>query len=151
MTPYEHAALQVAWATFYTYLAAAVVAFLAFCAASYAGYLLYNQLKIARWTALLALEQDMASRRRHLTDTARALNEPNPPANMGLIYRAEKENYLNSVDRLASSILNGNFPEQEMKQDYRDLIAQTVREFTDEFQAGTHYRKTLTLYNKWQD
>jgi hypothetical protein len=141
----------VAWATYYTYLAAAIIAFLALCAATYAGYLLYNQLKIARWTALLALEQDMAARRRHLTDTARAVSLPNPPDNIEQIYRAEKESYLNSVDRLASSILNGNFPELEMKQDYRDLIGQTVREFPDEFQAATRYRKTLTLYEKWQD
>ena len=151
MSAFEHASLQVAWATFYTYLAAAIIAALALCSAIYAGYLLFNQLKIARWTALLALEQDMAARRRHLTDIGHRIGSEGAPANITQVYRAEKESYMNSVDRLASSILNGNFPELEMKQDYRDLIASTVREFPEEFQAATRYRKILKLYEKWQD
>lgn len=151
MTAFEQAQLAVAWATFYTYLAAAIIAFAAFCAASIAGYLLYHQLKIARWTALLALEQDMANRRRHLTEIGLQLGTADPPKNLEQTYRAEKESYLNSVDRLASSILNRNLPEQEMKQDYRDLISQTVREFPEDFRAGTRYRKTLSLDERWQD
>jgi hypothetical protein len=52
---------------------------------------------------------------------------------------------------LASSILNGQFPELEMKQSYRDFIAATIKEFPESFRAGTSYRKILGLHESWQD
>jgi hypothetical protein len=150
MTPYENAALAIAKQTYHTYLAADIIGFLALCASVLAGWFLFGQLKTARWTALLALEQDMASRRRHLTEIATTLAGSNPPPNIREIYEAEKESYLNSVDRLASSILNRNFPEKEMKQDYRDLISATVAQFPDDFRTGTTRWKTVELHQKWQ-
>jgi hypothetical protein len=62
-----------------------------------------------------------------------------------------KESYLNAVERLASSILNGQFPEKEMKQSYREYIVSTIREFPDSFRPGTPLRKTLALNERWQD
>lgn len=66
-------------------------------------------------------------------------------------FNSAKENYFNSLDRLASSILNGQFPDSEMKHDYHEAITIVVRTFKDDFATGTHYRKVVKLYNRWQD
>lgn len=62
-----------------------------------------------------------------------------------------KENYFNSIDRFASLVLNGQFPQHELKQDYQDLIKDTIRTFLADFNAGTRYRKVVKLHEKWED
>lgn len=116
-----------------------------------AGYFVFGQLRSARWMTLLTLEQDMAGRRDKFLDIQRRLRSGDNSQNLADEFKVQKESYLNSVERLASSVLNGNFPQKEIKQDYRDYIAGVVKAFPEDFQAATSYRKTLKLYNRWQD
>jgi hypothetical protein len=52
---------------------------------------------------------------------------------------------VNSLDRLASSILKGHFPDPEMKLDYHEYIVEVDRAFPENFDTGTHYRKVVKL------
>jgi hypothetical protein len=110
-----------------------------------------RQLESAKWNALLSFEQDISSRRQRFQDIARELEAGTVSPSIEARYEEAKENYLNAVERLASSILNGQFPALEMKQSYREYIVSTIRQFPASYQAGTPYRKTLELNERWQD
>ncbi len=65
---------------------------------------------------------------------------------------AAKESYFNSRDRFAASlVLNGQFPQSELKQDYQEPIRDTIRAFRADFAVGTRYRKIVKLHDKWED
>ena len=108
------------------------------------------QIKAAQWSTLLSLEQDMASRRDKFQELGQTIGK-SPTSVEQLAFDEAKENYLNSVDRLAYMHLNGQFPEKELKQDYRDVIKETIRAFPSDFSPGTHFRKVLKLHDKWED
>lgn len=151
MTPYETASLVLADKQYTLALVSTAISAVALLSAVWGGFIVYGQLTSARWMSLLALEQDMANRReKFLKIQERIQNEPDIEA-LASEYAVQKESYLNSLERLASSVLNGNFPEKEMKQDYRDYITHVVRSFPAQFQPGTSYRKVLKLYERWQD
>lgn len=158
MTPYEMASLDVARAALATNQNSTTVAFIsagiaavALVASVMGAFIIYRQLRSQRWLTLLSFEQDMQARRREFDHLAADLVE-NPPSTLLMArFDTAKEGYLNAVDRLASSILNGEFPEKEMKQDYREFISAIVRDFPDQFRSGTSFRKTLRLYERWQD
>jgi hypothetical protein len=156
MTDYEIQSLQIAKDTFYVYLAADVIAFCALIAAIWGGKIAFatlrkieEQLESAKWNSLLPFEQDMNARRQRFSDIAHKLIAE--PEKYEASYQEAKERYLNAVERLASAILNGQFPEAEMKVSYREYIAATIREYPDKFGAGTHYPRILKLYEKWKD
>lgn len=158
MTPYETQSLEIArnaamaaQNAVTAYVVADVLAGMALVTSAVAGWLIYHQLKSFRWNALLSFEQDMHGRYKEIKDFAQQIHPVNPLPNERAIYDTLEESYLNAVDRLASSILNGQFPMKEMKQDYREYISNVVRDFRDQFGADTKYRKILRLYNKWQD
>jgi hypothetical protein len=161
MTEFEAQTVAVAKYQLWASIAGDVIAALALGAVVWGGVLAYRnirviieQLEISRWNTLLSFEQDMASRRSRFADIGFQMMNPNPDASPELLqamYDEAKESYFNSLDRLASSILNGQFPDAEMKQDYRDVLAVVVRQFPDDFATGTHYRKLVKLYNKWHD
>ncbi len=142
------------------YWVADIIAFLALIAAIVGGALAFKnvkviaeQLEIARWNTLLSFEQDMATRRTKFHDLAldMQLSETAQPKFLQERYDEARESYFNSLDRLASSILRGHFPDAEMKQDYHEAITEVVRAFPDDFDTGTRYRKIVKLYNRWQD
>lgn len=156
MSDYENLSLQIAKDTFYVYLGSDFIAFFTFLAVIFGGYTAYStlkkielQLESAKWNALLSFEQDMSNRRQRLSDIAELVKSE--PEKNRAIFEEAKESYLNAVDRLASSILNGQFPEVEMKADYREFITSVVRKNEDKFKAGTRYPKILKLYEKWRD
>jgi len=158
MTDYETQALVIAKATASYYWWADVIAACALGAAVIAGlFAFYNlrtiigQLNVMRWNSLLSFEQDMAHRRAKFTEIGHQMEAGTPPTLLRVMFEEAKESYFNSLDRLASSILRGHFPDTEMKQDYRDVITGVVREFETDFGTGTRYRKIVELYNRWQD
>lgn len=151
MTPFETASLALAEKQYCLDLIYTAISGAALVAAVWGGYVIYGQLKSARWMSLLTLEQDMANRRDKFLKIRDRLDNESDNASIVADYSVQKENYLNSLERLASSVLNGSFPEREMKQDYREYITDVVRNFPDEFRAGTSYRKILKLHEKWQD
>jgi len=89
----------------------------------------------------------MASRGDKVRELATQLDNPHVKGK----YDAAKESYFNSIDRLASLILNGQFPQHELKQDYHDMIKETIRAFPADFTTGTRYRKIVKLHDKWED
>jgi hypothetical protein len=147
MSPYEAQSLAVS-------IVADVIAGIAVLAVIAGGVVAYMtlrailaQLKAGQWSTLLSLEQDMASRGDKFRELATQLDDPHVKGK----YYAAKESYFNSIDRLASLILNGQFPQHELKQDYHDMIKETIRAFPDDFTIGTRYRKIVKLHDKWED
>jgi hypothetical protein len=160
LTGYEEQSIAIAKYQLWCYIGADVIAFLGVVAAIVGGVLAYRnikviaqQLEIARWNTLLSFEQDMATRRTKFHDIS-AHMQANPDASAQELqsrFDEAKESYFNSLDRLASSILNGHFPDSEMRQDYHEAITGVVRAFPADFATGTHFRKVVKLYNRWQD
>jgi len=156
MTEYETQSLQIASDTYHIYFWGEVIAAVALIVAIVGGRFAFStlqkitqQLESAKWNALLSFEQDMNARRQRLSDIAhKAKSEP---LEHSAILEEATESYLNAVERLASSILKGQFPEPEMKTSYRDFIASTIREYENKFRAGTDYPRILELHQKWRD
>lgn len=161
MSEFEALSLDVARKTYEVYFWGDVIAATALLAAIVGGIVavltlrtIIRQLDSAKWNALLSFESDMAARRERFQGIARDLSQVAPGHDASALrsrFAEAQESYLNAVERLASSILNGQFPPEEMKQSYRDYIASTIREFPDSFRPGTGYRKILKLHDQWQD
>ncbi|SRR5260370_13806156 len=156
MSPYEAQSIEVAKAALAASIVADVIAGIAVLAAIGGGIFAYltlkailTQIKAAQWSTLLSLEQDMASRADKFIDLAKQMKTSSPPGQEE--FDAAKESYFNSIDRFASLILNGQFPRSELKQDYQDLIKNTIRNYQADFTTGTRYRKVVKLYDKWED
>ena len=156
MSPYEAQSIEVAKSALTASIVADVIAGIALLAVIAGGIVAYltlkailTQLKAAQWSTLLSLEQDMASRMEKFIDLAKQINTPSPPQKE--VFEAAKEIYFNSIDRFASLVLNGQFPQNELKQDYQDLIKETIRAYPDDFKPGTRYRKIIKLHDKWED
>jgi hypothetical protein len=154
MTPFEAQSIEVAKSALAASIAADIISGLALLAVIAGGIVAYMtlrailaQLQAAQWSTLLSLEQEMASRGEKFHELAGQTNDPHAQEK----YEAAKENYFNSIDRLASLILNGQFPQRELKQDYQDTIKETIRTFPADFTTGTRYRKIVKLHNKWED
>jgi hypothetical protein len=158
MTDFETQSLAIARAALSVAWWADVVAACALVAVILGGIVAFRTLKViiaqldsARWNSLLSFEQDMASRRTKFHEIAAQMQTDAPTYLLRAVHLEAKESYFNSLDRLASSILNGQFPDREMKQDYHEAITAVVRAFPEDFTTGTHYRKVVKLYNRWQD
>jgi hypothetical protein len=160
VTEFERQTIEVAQWQFWATVGADVIATLALVAAVVGGVLAYknirlivDQLELSRWSTLLVFEQDMAARRAafHVIDVDMKAHPEKPKEEFLDRFNDAKENYFNSLDRLASSILRGHFPADEMKQDYREVITDVVRAFPDDFPTGTRYRKVVKLFNLWED
>ena len=148
MSPFEMQTLEIARGALIASWVADTLATVALIISSIGGWLVYRQLSSARWNSLLTLEQDMQKRR----DEFRAFAEQstNPPVDREIIFNSIQEGYFNALDRLASSILNGQFPRKVIKQDYQEYILCAVRQFPEELGVGTKYRNVRKLYEKWQ-
>ena len=161
MSPYEEQSLVIAKNTLWVYFGGDLIAFGALLVAALGGYLAYvnllkisQQLKITRWNSLLSFEQDMSTRRAKFLEIAvrlPSITDDQSRTMTRLMFEEAKQNYFNSLDRLASCIMNGQFPDEEMRQDYLESITNTVREHHGDFGTATKYRKVMKLYNKWQD
>jgi hypothetical protein len=152
MSEYEKIAASIMQANFYVSLAGVIITFCALCAAIVGGFLAFRNTKIIIWNSLLSFEQDMANRRTRFQEIAVKLSDAT--LSTGMLkhqFNEAKESYFNSLDRLASSILRGHFPDDEMRLDYREVFTEVVRNFQEDFGTGTRYRKIVKLYNRWQD
>lgn len=151
MSEFEIASLALAEKQYSLGVTSTIISAIAVLAAIWGAYIIYGQLKSARWMSLLTLEQDLASRRDKFVAIKDRLDKFPNDQSVIQEYGVLKESYLNSVDRLASSILNGNFPKKEMKQDYRDYISDVIRVLPNDYHTGTRYPKTVKLYQRWLD
>lgn len=153
MTPYEIQSIAIAQQQLSAYWWADRIAAAALLAVLIGAVLAYKSLRASQWNTLLSFEQDMATRRANFHKVAAMMNENPDLSNvfLKLLLDEAKETYFNSLDRLASSILKGHFPDKTMKLDYQESITRVVREFKDDFGTSTEYRNVLKLYNKWQD
>lgn len=154
MSPFETQSIEVAKSALTASIVADIIAGIALLAVIAGGIVAYltlrailAQLQGAQWSTLLSLEQEMAGRGEKFRELVGQMNDPHAKEK----YDAAKENYFNSIDRLASLILNGQFPQRELKQDYQEMIKETIRTFPADFTTGTRYRKIVKLHNKWED
>lgn len=150
MSEFETQSLATAKATLYTYIAADVIAGLTFFAVLIGAVIAWRNVRSVIWNSLLSFEQDMATRRTKFQDLAAKIKDDKAELTQ-LMFDEAKESYFNSLDRLASSILNGHFPDKEMKQDYLEVLTEVVRGFPNDFHTGSRYRKVIKLFNRWND
>jgi hypothetical protein len=157
MTPYEAQSIEVARSTLTTYIVADIISGIALLAIITGGVVAYltlkallTQLRAAQWSALLSLEQDIASRMERFIDLAKQMDTSSSPLQKEAL-DAAKERYFNSIDRFASLVLNGQFPQSELKQDYQDLIKNIICTYPADFDTNTHYRKVVKLHKKWEE
>jgi len=152
MSEYELQSLEVAKHSLWAYWSADFIALGALIAAIVGGFIAYRNVRVIILNSLLLLEQDMANRRREFTKILNQLNDKSiSTQELQSQFDEAKESYFNSLDRLASSILNGHFPDLEMKQDYKEMITELLRTFPDDFTTATRFRKIVKLYNRWHD
>ncbi|MBC8285079.1 MAG: hypothetical protein H8E32_14795 [Nitrospinae bacterium] len=156
MTKFEIQNLELMARTIDVYDHSNILAGIALFIATIAGILAYRtfntiskQLESARWNALLTFEQDLSKRRQSFRGLARDLENNTNVESVQQRFEESKEDYLNAVERLSSSILNGQFPEDEMKSSYLSYIGDVVKTFQNSYGTATPYRKTVVLYKRW--
>lgn len=156
-------AIQVSKDTLSIYTWGLVVSILSFLLASIAALVgiiglkhIAGQFASAQLNTLVLIEQEMNKRRQRLAEIGAeisAVESSGIPMSDELKRRANeaRESYLNSLERLASSILHAKFDEDEMRIDYKDYFADTIRAMPDDFRTGTRFRKIVQLHEKWAD
>lgn len=154
MTPYENATLALAQSTFNLQVVSVAISAAALVAAIVAGVTIWLQLRASQWNALLQFEMDLNGRWRDFSAIALEMqNTPSLTEEQRSLLKARfdvlKESYLNAVDRLASSILNGQFPDRKLRPDYRGFIEEALRNFPDAYGPGTRLRNTARLHDRW--
>lgn len=157
MSPFEVQSVDIARSALAASIFADIiagVAVLAVIAGSVVAYFtlraILAQLKAGQWSTLVSLEQDMAGRGDKFHELYKKM-KASPSLAPDEECNAAKESYFNSIDRFASLVLNGQFPQSELKQDYQELIKDTIRAFQADFGVGTRYRKIVKLHDKWED
>lgn len=64
--------------------------------------------------------------------------------------KVAKENYLNSLDRLAYCIIHKYLSDRDWKTEYRDIFFDAVDTYTECFGISSRFRNTKRLYEKWK-
>ncbi|HEX5753712.1 MAG TPA: hypothetical protein VFZ09_46410 [Archangium sp.] len=119
--------------------------------------------RISSLMAVLQLEEGIRSARRRWAEAAgqamkiaNAVKSANPPSDDEIngakaLLAESAEEYLNTMDRLCACIVRGLVNEDVYRRDFRNWIDETVREFPDDFRAGTRYFHVLRCHNQWKD
>jgi hypothetical protein len=63
---------------------------------------------------------------------------------------AALENWFNAVDRLCFCIKHNYLPEKDWRAEYRDCIANIVKEHEDKFGPSSIYTNIIDINNKWK-
>lgn len=66
------------------------------------------------------------------------------------VFATKKESYFNRLDRLSFETLAGRLNDHEMRQQYRHVLRDTIRQYKDVYGPGTSYGATLKLHEKWE-
>lgn len=61
------------------------------------------------------------------------------------------EQYLNNTDRLCSYIIRGFIDEDNYREDYRNWLTETVRDYKDRFGADCRHRNILNVHHAWAE
>lgn len=111
---------------------------------------------ISQLSALLALEQQIAERRRHLSEAGievaegASKNESEFKA-LQLRFDEAKQMYLNALDRLCFCVRKDLLNSEDMRLEYRDIINRAVNDFKDDFAINTPYRNIKNIYESWAE
>ena len=65
-------------------------------------------------------------------------------------WEATRENYFNALDRLCFCIDKEYIPERDWKDEYRDMIIGTIKDYEKYFGAGSPYKNMLKINEKWR-
>lgn len=108
-----------------------------------------NSLWSARLRVAEAATQQMDAARRHKEEDSETSDQL--LKNAQLVYDEAKEQYLNVLDRLCACIVRGFVDEEVYRRDYRELIAETIRDHAPAFQVGTRHYNVVTVHEAWRD
>lgn len=110
--------------------------------------------RIANHMAVLQLEDSLMAARIRWSDIAHDVlkhaSDPEALTNLALRKAEAGEQYLNVADRLCASIRRGLIDEESHRQDYRDWVAEVVKEFEGKLGPATRHPNILAVHNAWK-
>lgn len=65
-------------------------------------------------------------------------------------FHATKESYFNSLDRLCYCIDKNYIDDKDWKSEYRNMLHETIVEYTDDFNEASPYNNIKNINRKWQ-
>ncbi|MCS6724284.1 hypothetical protein [Proteus mirabilis] len=113
--------------------------------------------KINRLIALLDVEKTINGNRIELSKTTNYIDLNMDSMSVSQLESSQLhqyqciENYLNSVDRLCFCLLNSYFDDEELRKEFREMVSDTYKSYTEEIVKGVHFRNIKKLYDKWAD
>lgn len=161
--------------TFYE-IATIVISFVSVIVATTGIYLIYRQLqamvasiqiaiddnKNSNLMTVLALEESVSKCRVAMSEAAvkaaliaddekrKNITEASIALTLAKLQYDEKtEQYINALDRLCSCIVRGYIDEEQYRQDYRNGIAETIKNHKEFFGADTRHHNILAVHTAW--
>jgi len=139
-------------------VAAAVIAALGLFAAWWQLRDLASTQRISGLTSILQLEADITARKEKVydvTEEIQRLDRDCPSFQqeseiLKLKLDNRLENWFNAVDRIAFCILKDFVPEKDWRAEYREYIADIVKQHPDFFGAASRFRNIIDVHHKWQ-
>ncbi|KJL04352.1 hypothetical protein [Priestia aryabhattai] len=115
--------------------------------------------KISTLNTVLTLEERITENHIRMSEAITKVDELTAAGNQADLDKAKLtlnlaiENYLNSMDRLCASIINGLIPEEEYSRDYKSAIYVIVKNkhFTNKFNTGSPYPNIIEIYDRWHN
>jgi hypothetical protein len=113
-------------------------------------------IRLYAFSAFLNQEKELLNKQKVIHKTTIALNralvQPDPSFEVmeALINTLDVkvDDYLNALDRLGYSILNGNFPEDELRRTYHRVINEVFETYRSEID-NKPYRNIQLLHVRW--
>lgn len=120
---------------------------------------LNNSFNMSAMNAVISLEAEMNKRDQRVNEIALEIQKlnfsPPSPITTSLIsfhnnqLTAAIESYLNALDRFCYCIVRDYLREDDWREEYRELIIQTVNTNPTFFGINTTYRNINTLFTRW--
>jgi len=112
--------------------------------------------RLSNAMAVVSLEEMLRAARKDLATVSLSIvaNENTPGhdfAHDKLVMEERIEQYLNVADRLCSYIRRGYIDEATYRQDYRQFIAEIVKQYTNYFGADTRHPNILYVHRAWSE
>ena len=119
---------------------------------------LFQNQKVESLKIVLEIETQLNSRKLELDKASKQVREAEiekvPDNVMEILedyFKAVKENYLNSLDRLCYCIDRKFIEDKDWRSEYRNLLKDTIDSYPDDFNEASPYRNLKRINKEWQE